>query len=93
MPFGSQKYMQSSPGNCGIGPIYSMLCDFSRASTSRSRLAVATKAQCCMAPMPLRLPAGLLRFGISKKARGLSYRYYVASATTGNLEAEGTRAV
>src|SRR6266478_8381833 len=32
--------------------------DFSRASTWWNRSAVTTKAQCCMAPMALRLPTG-----------------------------------
>src|ERR1700751_4072911 len=50
--------MPSSPGSSGIGPIYSMSRDLSRASTSLKRSAVTTKAQCCMAPMALRLPAG-----------------------------------
>src|SRR6266436_2400911 len=40
--------------------------DFSRASTWWNRSAVATKAQCCMAPMALRLPTGSFPFGISK---------------------------
>src|SRR5580704_19134266 len=64
--------MPNSPRSCGIGPIYSMPRDFSPASTSRNRWAVTTKAQCCMPPMALRLPAGSLPFGISKKARRLS---------------------
>src|ERR1700730_10611302 len=43
--------MPSSPGSCGIGPIYSISRDLNRASTSRKRSAVTTKAQCCMEPM------------------------------------------
>ena len=54
------------PGPTGLHPYLDNFVRLSRVP------AVTTKAQCCIAPMALRLPAGSLPFGISKKARRLS---------------------